>query len=1627
MRKVIIFLGMLFAFSVAQAQVADTDSLNRGVNRTGKARNGCDCDEGQVFETPRGQDTIAPRVARTGKRLAIEAKVSDSIPGCGTTDEEALVDITVKWTGNYISKITHCGVKYYKVQGSGSGEDCDGDTGLKTIDSTVALCGDFTIRLMLDSLCPGSTYIITAYVVTMAGDKKEAGELILTKKRNRCGGWKANPAWEQTINDSIILVKDIDTNKYGVIQIGKQCWLRENMRCNQSPNRHILHADSVNYNETRGIYYQVSDEIPYYYRYDASNLSFRQRGNIYNWPAVVDTTDRVTELPPGVRRGICPEGWHVPNVYEWYEMIKFSLVEVPELEVYLNNHTFYGDSVVRMSFGCDWPMSSFNDYPGGFMNDPSHRNGTGFAALPANNVQLDGSLGYVSQQTGEFINVANFWLSSWKENSSTDSYSWHIDDNRGGVSAYSRPRKRGFSVRCIRDQLTIAVNPSDGKFCVPSVVTYTPKVAQEDTSKYDFYWSVFLKKGKADSLITKDVVANPFVFDHTKEGVQKIICRAKKIGADPATDPTADLMDSIFVTGTGTCTIIKANPSSSTVCAGETVTFTAQVPGVNLTNYNIKWKVNDKDLGNPELNDLSISAQDTSLTCTFPLLDHESSYTISVQLVPRPEVPSLSPDVDTLKILVSNKLPSLTVCSDCDAEGFVIKKSQITYGNNVAQSSVIWRDNNHNAISYQRKENDTVKLSVYNGPYSIEMTSSVGCRDTMRNMVLKPSKFGCKIMGTRQHDTVEQGPTSDSIYYVLDHEHNRYSTIQVGLNRCWMKENLRTTTSPSHPSMYFVVKKKVDQPYTSRLACWYNYDSVANSRYGLLYNWCAAADTANEGSSDPWDCSLPVNHRGICPMGWHLPTNQEWVELETYLNGDENSTFSADTIADMLSGGCSWKPSTVNNAPGNYHGTDWATSGFTVMPAGQFTVTDGIVADGIIKMNNFSTSAKFWTASQGNSKRQALYHGLDYDKPNVSHSDLDKSMGVSVRCVRDIPQMVINHRTLENCTNQMVASISSSNASDYHFVWKINNVTQSSHTYDMEFAYEKAISQYHIVCLAMLPRTDGSQTYDTVFKDSTDIQLQYWPPSISTCIDETAGSIKITSTSNVNTAVWLDSNDQQISTATSGYVSSEQLNGRYAVRMYNKQGACSSDTVTVVLRPATYCIVAAKNDAVEVGPSDNPDRVDSIYDAAGNAYPVVQIGSHCWMKTNMRTELSSNGSPLTFGNIQSSCSNGDVNNDAPRYYDYCASATLPLEQRGYFYNWSAASQICPSGWKLPSTQEWNELMSMAVYSAALAGGCEWKSSSGNNAGNRSAVNRNATGFSIVPAGNLESDGGFKYRTERARFWTSNAENTNAYRMSFEYSTSTMNTLLVNQNLGYSVRCVRDIPNLTNQCFKSHNNNEILSPNNPSLIDSVESKGGLWNYGVVQIGGYCWLRENLRDTIGLVNGMESDVKGKVDGNVAYYYTFNTLNSIIPLKERGYFYNWKAATNSICPDGWHLPTKNEWNALAAQAESIDMLAGTDYWTLESGVTVSSAQTGCPYFCNTASAPGNCNILGFTLVPAGNMQLDGTLGYVRNAANLWASDDISGNNRNYAIFDAHKKDMRTDTRPKSRGFSVRCLRDY
>ncbi|MCR4858562.1 MAG: hypothetical protein K5890_10275 [Bacteroidales bacterium] len=158
-----------------------------------------------------------------------------------------------------------------------------------------------------------------------------------------------------------------------------------------------------------------------------------------------------------------------------------------------------------------------------------------------------------------------------------------------------------------------------------------------------------------------------------------------------------------------------------------------------------------------------------------------------------------------------------------------------------------------------------------------------------------------------------------------------------------------------------------------------------------------------------------------------------------------------------------------------------------------------------------------------------------------------------------------------------------------------------------------------------------------------------------------------------------------------------------------------------------------------------------------NSYPTVQIGTQCWTQTNMREVVGTEG-------ILSYTEPGYINN-----------TDLDATVYGYFYNWQAALQVCPTGWHLPTMIEYQTLL-------------DYLDSQGETADDPS-------GFAAVSAGFYFSSNTLLYLNQRSYIWTATRHD--------EYETSSIHyalffPLLSNGDFGlggqrdrYSVRCLKD--------------------------------------------------------------------------------------------------------------------------------------------------------------------------------------------------------------------------------------------
>ncbi|MHC1706017.1 MAG: FISUMP domain-containing protein [Bacteroidales bacterium] len=201
-----------------------------------------------------------------------------------------------------------------------------------------------------------------------------------------------------------------------------------------------------------------------------------------------------------------------------------------------------------------------------------------------------------------------------------------------------------------------------------------------------------------------------------------------------------------------------------------------------------------------------------------------------------------------------------------------------------------------------------------------------------------------------------------------------YNTVQIG-SQCWMKENLNigimvtsvvNTGSHSDCSNNGIIEKYC-----------YNNDSANCSIYGGLYDW-----------SEMMQYITTPGVQGICPPGWHLPTDSEWCTLTIYLDASVdcgNYGWSGTNAGGMLkeTGTTHW--SSPNTGATN-------ESGFTALGAGARTLYGG-----------FSTLANygdFWTSSQESSTRGINRH-MYYNYSTVNRNNYLKENGFSVRCIKN--------------------------------------------------------------------------------------------------------------------------------------------------------------------------------------------------------------------------------------------------------------------------------------------------------------------------------------------------------------------------------------------------------------------------------------------------------------------------------------------------------------------------------------------------------------------------------------------------------------------------------------------------
>jgi len=359
---------------------------------------------------------------------------------------------------------------------------------------------------------------------------------------------------------------------------------------------------------------------------------------------------------------------------------------------------------------------------------------------------------------------------------------------------------------------------------------------------------------------------------------------------------------------------------------------------------------------------------------------------------------------------------------------------------------------------------------------------------------------------------------------------------------------------------------------------------------------------------------------------------------------------------------------------------------------------------------------------------------------------------------------------------------------------------------------------------------------------------------------------------------------------------------RLAEKLHKEEGldvGLCGDTVELLAR-----VLFGKTNIAKPVPQNNVSLYGTFSDPRdGRVYRTVKIGEQVWMAEN-----------LAYNAEGGKCYENKKENS---------------KKYGRLYHWTAAMEICPPGWHLPSNAEWQILIDF-VGGKEIAG----KKLKAKNGWNENGNGTDDFGFAAMPCGYGGSGGNFDNFGYEGYWWSSSYDGACAYLRYMLYNSDDVGKSYNEDNGLFSVRCIQEA-SLSN-----------------TFTDPRDGKV----YRTVKIGGQVWMAENL----------VYDVLG------SKCYENNSANCV----KYGRLYDWNTAMK-ICPPGWHLPSKEEWDVL------VDFSGGEDIFGKKLKAKSGWNENG-----------NGTDDFGFSALPSGLSKSDGSFINVGYYGCWWSSSEDKDN---------------------------------
>ncbi|MFO7723178.1 MAG: FISUMP domain-containing protein [Bacteroidales bacterium] len=788
---------------------------------------------------------------------------------------------------------------------------------------------------------------------------------------------------------------------------------------------------------------------------------------------------------------------------------------------------------------------------------------------------------------------------------------------------------------------------------------------------------------------------------------------------------------------------------------------------------------------------------------------------------------------------------------------------------------------------------------------------------------------------------------------VTDTSGIQYRTRAIG-NQCWMTENLRTTHYRDGSPIPLVTDNQGWVSLSGGARCWYSNDSAEWAvTYGALYNHPA------------------VDQGNLCPDGWRVPTDNDWLLLEDFLGGNPmaGAKLKASGTAHWA-----WPNAGASNAVG-----------FTALPGGYRDPGDG-------SFQNKGISGYWWNSS-GHQPHTAWSRNLGHLETALGREASALLSGFSVRCVVDDPATVqlpvkaffkADSTTVFRTLPVQFIDYSSSNPTSWK--WFFGDGSSSTQQHPIH-AYNDTGS-YQVTLIA-----GNAMGSDTVSKPQY-IQVI---PQIPVQVFDIDGNPY--DTVHIGAQVWLLQNlrTTRLNNGTPIPLRDDAVIWQY----YSNPGRCwfqNDSTSYANLYGALYNSWAA---------------------TSGNICPT---GYHVPNNAEWNTLINYLGGTAVAGGAMKSTGTTlwlSPNTGATNSSRFTAHPGSVRTTSGYYYNAGAAAWFYSSD-TYSSTNGYGYAL---AYNATFANSANHSKKEGYSI---RCIRDTITAGCVLPTVVTDSASNITTTTARITGTVGYDGGTAVFARGICISTSPNPTLANNHtvegvNMGtfYS-----DFINLivnTTYYVRAYATNAIGTAYGNQITFSTVSSFTLYDidgngYDTVHIGNQVWMKQNLR-TRRYNTGVSIPLityAGGWDGlntNGMCYYNYDSATYA---GTYGALYNFHAVnTGILCPVGWHVPTDGEWSIL-------DNYLG--------GLSVSGGAMKEPGLLHWNSPnTGATNSSGFLSLPGGNNGLTGLTGGLGNSAHYWSSTITGVSTNAWGRINLYNAASTTRHNPIVRyGYSVRCIQN-